>query len=153
LFRYSTFLLYVCGGRNEYIDRSHIDGSAWIRFGSNRTEILPNLCSMRLESRKRPVPPAAMFKLIRRLLFGTFPLFLLLSGAPFHFFFGTPLSSGWLAPVPENGYLCKNQTYLLPGGQSDSFAPSNMRAHMSGLDIVFGSDIYSRLRAKVGAGG
>src|SRR5258708_11516476 len=108
---------------------------------------------MRLESRKRPVPPAATFKLIRRFLFGTSPLFLLLSGAPFHFFFGTPLSSGWLAPVPENGYLCKNQTYLLPRGQSNSFAPSNIRAHMSRLDIVFASDIYSRLRAIVRSGG
>src|SRR5258708_26826241 len=77
LFRYSTFLLYVCGGRNEYVDRFHVDGSALIRFSSHRTEILPNLCSMRLECRKKPVPPAALFKLILTFLFGTSPFFLL----------------------------------------------------------------------------
>ncbi len=45
---------------------------------------------MRLECRKKPVPPAATFKLIRRFLSGTSPFFLLFSAAPFLFFFGTP---------------------------------------------------------------
>src|SRR5260370_40365344 len=98
LFRYSRFLLYVCGGRNEYVDRSHVDGSASIRLSSQRAEFLPNLCSMRLECRKKPVPPAVMVKLIRRFLFETSP-FLFLSGAtplfspqrrPISFFFGNP---------------------------------------------------------------
>src|SRR5258708_13516001 len=79
--------LYLRGGKK--LDRSHVDGSPWIRFSSHRTETLPNLCSMRLECRRRPVPPAAMFKLIRRFLFGTSPFFLLFSAAPFLFFFST----------------------------------------------------------------
>src|SRR5260370_16620514 len=98
LFPYSTFLLYVCGGRNEYVDRSHVDGSASIRLSSQRAEFLPNLCSIRLECRNKPVPPAVMFKLIRRFLFETSP-FLFLSGStqlfsphprPISFFFLNP---------------------------------------------------------------
>jgi hypothetical protein len=27
LFRYGVLLLDICGGRNEYVDRSHVDGS------------------------------------------------------------------------------------------------------------------------------
>src|SRR5258708_9540620 len=53
---------------------------------------------MRLECRKKPVPPAVMFKLIRMFLFAPSP-FLFLSGTtplfspqrrPISFFFGTP---------------------------------------------------------------
>jgi hypothetical protein len=97
LFRYSTFPLYVCGGRNEYVDRSHVDGSASIRFSSNRTEILPNLCSIRLESRKKPVRPAAMFKLVRRFLLGTSPFFSSPQRRPISFFVRQPHFSSGLA--------------------------------------------------------
>src|ERR1700730_9135779 len=62
LFRCSTFLLYVCGGRNEYVDRSHVDGSASIRFSSHRTEIPPNLCFKRLECRKNNLPASGRTK-------------------------------------------------------------------------------------------
>jgi hypothetical protein len=77
------------GGRNEYLDRSHVDGSALIRFSREQKSFrICVLCG--LECCKKPVPPAAMFKLIRRFLSGAPPLFLLLSTASFHFFFGTP---------------------------------------------------------------
>src|SRR5260221_11852882 len=85
---------------------SHVDGSASIRFSAHRTGILPNLSSMRLECRKKPVPPAAMFKLIRRFLFGSSPFFLLLSAAPFLFFFGTPppRMASWVVAVSAHRY-------------------------------------------------
>src|SRR3984893_8018325 len=44
---------------------------------------------MRPEYCKKAVSPVAMFKLIRRFLFGTSPLFLLLSTSPFLFLSGT----------------------------------------------------------------
>ena len=46
-----------------------------------------------------------------------------------------------------------HESYHLPGGQSDSLALSNMPVRMDGLDIIFGSDTYSRLLANTGAGG
>src|ERR1700730_3985469 len=45
---------------------------------------------MRPEYCKKAVSPVAMFKLIRRFLFGTSPLFLLLSTSPFLLLFGNP---------------------------------------------------------------
>jgi len=36
LFRYGVFLLNIRGGRNKYVDRSHVDGSGPIRLSSTK---------------------------------------------------------------------------------------------------------------------
>lgn len=50
------------------------------------------------------------------------------------------------SPRKKNGFFHKNTIYHLRGEQSNSLALSNMRPRMNGLDIIFGSDTYSRLR-------
>jgi len=50
------------------------------------------------------------------------------------------------------GIFTNNESYHLAGGQSNSLALSHMRTRMNTLDILFGTDTYSRLRANLGAG-
>jgi hypothetical protein len=57
--------------------------------------------------------------------------------------------TGIEAREKKPGIFTKRETYHLAGGQIDSLALSNMRARMNGVDIVLGSDIYSRLRANL----